>query len=70
MDSVDFSKGEGGGGEVQEGGGSGTPTRVFLKGGGPRWVGGWVGLWGGTPPPGDPELLEAPKAPKKIFGLN
>ena len=30
-----------------------------------------VGLWEGTPPPaGDPELLEAPKAPNKVFGLN
>ena len=29
------------------------------------------GAVGGTPPPsGDPELLEAPKAPKKTFGLN
>ena len=47
--------------------------RVLLKGGGVQggWVGGWVGLWGGTPPPpGDPELLEAPKAPKKFFGPN
>ena len=27
---------------------------------------------GGTPPPpsGDPELLEAPRAPNKFFGLN
>ena len=31
--------------------------------------GGGGGLWG-TPPPGDPELLEATKALKKIFGLN
>ena len=37
------------------------PTRVLLKrgGGGPR---------GDPPPPaGDPELLEAPKAPQKFF---
>ena len=43
------------------------PARVFLKGGGSK------GGCGGDPPPppsGDPELLEAPKAPKKIFGLN
>ena len=38
------------------------------------WVqGGWVGgSVGGRPPPppqGDPELLEAPKAPEKIFWL-
>ena len=39
----------------------------FLKGGG--WGGG--GLWGTPPPPsGDPELLEAPKAQNKFFGLN
>ena len=44
-------------------------TRVLLKGGGgPRWVGGWG--CGGIPPSGDPELLEAPKVPKKFFGLN
>ena len=44
--------------------------RVFLKrGGGPRGVGGW-GCGGGPPPSADPELLEAPKAPKKLFGLN
>ena len=44
---------------------TGPTTRVSLKGG---WG---VGLWGGPPPPsGDPELLEAPKAPKKFFGLN
>ena len=38
-----------------------------LKGGGVQggWVGGAVG--GTPPPPGDPELLEAPK---KFFGLN
>ena len=44
--------------------------RVFLKEGGGSKGGGWVGLWGGTPPPGDPELLEAPKASKKFFDLN
>ena len=34
-------------------------------------TGGRGGLWGGPPPPsGDPELLKAPKAPKKLFGLN
>ena len=39
----------------------------FPQGGGP----GGGGAVGGTPPPsGDPELLEAPQAPKKIFGLN
>ena len=56
------------------------------EGGGPRgggWVvsdpppppqdeGGWVGGVRPTPPPpaGDPELLEAPKATNKFFGLN
>ena len=48
--------------------------RVLLKGagwGGPKEGGGGGGGWGGNPPPaGDPELLEAPKAPKKSFGLN
>ena len=40
-----------------------TPNRVFLKRGG--------GAVRGDPPPqGDPELLEAPKAPNKFFGLN
>ena len=29
-----------------------------------------MGLWGNPPPSGDPELLEAPKAPKQCFGLN
>ena len=51
-----FSLGEGGGG----GGGAG---------GGPRgWVGGGCGGEGGGA--GDPELLEAPKAPNKFLGLN
>ena len=42
-------------------------TRVFLKERGAQ--GGWVvGAVGGTlPPAGDPELLEAPQAPEKIF---
>ena len=49
---------------------TGVKTRVFLRGGGVQggWMGGAVG--GDPPPPGDPELLEAPKAPKKLFGLN
>ena len=53
---------------------SGAAPRVFLKGVG---VGGWRGPkgggggCGGTPPPkGDPELLEAPEALNKFFGLN
>ena len=47
------------------------PGRVLLKGGGSK--GGWVGgAVGGTPPApaGGPELLKAPKVPKKFFGLN
>ena len=39
----------------------GLAGRVLLKGGG----GG-----GGGEGAGDPELLEAPRAPKKFFGLN
>ena len=45
-------------------------ARVLLKGGGGSKGGGWVGLCPPPPPAGDPELLEAPKAPKKFFGLN
>ena len=41
------------------------PAATSLQGG---WVGGALG--GTLPPAGDPELLEAPKAPKKFFGLN
>ena len=46
-----------------------------MGGGGPRGGGGW-GCGGDPPPPyqsagaGDTELLEVPKAPKKLFGLN
>ena len=43
--------------------------RVLLKGGGPRGVGGW-GCAPPPPPAGDPELLEAPKAPNNVFGPN
>ena len=41
-----------------------------LGGGGIRGGKGGGGLWEGSPPPpGDPDLLEAPKAPNKLFGL-
>ena len=44
------------------------PPEFCLRGGqGGSKGGGWVGLWGGPPPPGDLELLEAPN---KFFGLN
>ena len=51
-------------------------SRVLLRGvgvvGGGVQGGGVGGGCGGDPPPpsGDPELLEAPKAAKKFFGLN
>ena len=42
--------------------------RVLLGGRGGSKGGGWVGLWGDpSPPPGDPELLEAPEAPKNFL---
>ena len=47
-----------------KGGGAEFSSRGGVQGG---WVGGAAG---GTPPAGDPELLEAPKAAKKFFGLN
>ena len=46
-----------------------TTARVLLKRGGGVQGGEGGGLWG-DPPPGDPELLEAERAPKKFFGLN
>ena len=52
--------------------GASAVVRVFLQkeGGGLREGGGGT-VGGGTPPPasGNPELLEAPKAPRKFFGL-
>ena len=49
----------------------GARLRLSRVGGGAEFCSRGGGAVGGPPPPsGDPASLEAPKAPKKFFGLN